>query len=184
MYIYSSLVDNANLWNIHKKYIILTLLNSNTSKWSNWQSLLFYSFFKNNFLNHGDLLSEHKDQKTNKHSRLWIAQPLVWSEINFQGLILCKKHVFIEFFEFLRQSPRNATRVILNFTDRVITLKKKPANLAINISLKIETYEGLPWEMFQESLFPGFIFCRSENSKHFLVYELHICHVINMTICC
>ena len=45
------------------------------------------------------------------------------SGIKFQGLILRKKHICIVVFGFLRQSSRNATRGILNFTDRAIRLE-------------------------------------------------------------
>ena len=66
----------------------------------------------------------------------------MWSKIKFQGLILRKTHIFITFFEFLRQSPRIATYGILNFTDQAITFETN-ANLAIKFLLKIETYKDL-----------------------------------------
>ena len=54
--------------------------------------------------------------KTRKHTGMR-------SGIKFQGLILRKKHICIVVFGFLRQSSRNATRGILNFTDRAIRLE-------------------------------------------------------------
>ena len=66
----------------------------------------------------------------------------MWSKTKFQGLILRKTHIFITFFEFLRQSPRIATYGILNFTDQAITFETN-ANLAIKFLLKTETYKDL-----------------------------------------
>ena len=79
---------------------------------------------KRNLFNQWDLLPEDKNQKTHKHSGLQITQPLMCTEIKFAGFILCKKHIFIAFFKFSSQSPRNATCGVLNFTERAMTLKQ------------------------------------------------------------